>query len=539
MDKVRMIVATFLLLSIATLIQAQHADVSKSWIADNGDGTYKNPIIHADYSDPDVVKHGDDYYMTASSFNCVPGLPILHSRDLVNWQLVNYAIKKLPPFDFYSKPQHGCGIWAPCIRLYNNEFYIFFPDPEFGIYMTKTKNPRGDWSEPVLVKAGRGLIDPTPLWDTDGKAYLAYAYAGSRAGIKSILVVSTMNKEGTKVNDDEVLVFDGHQEHQTIEGPKFYKRNSYYYIFAPAGGVSTGWQLVLRSKNIFGPYEAKKVMEQGETKINGPHQGAWVQTNTGEDWFIHFQDKDAYGRVVHLQPMKWVNDWPIIGIDENGDGCGNPVATYKKPNVGKKNPIATPPESDEFSVPKLGLQWQWHSNPQVYWGFPSATGHYSLFCRPKPDNFKNMFDVPNLLLQKFPSDKFTVTTKLTFHSYANGEEIGFIVMGIDYSYLRFYQDQSKLYLAQAICKSADKGNPEKLVNTIQIESNTVYLKLQVNQGAKCRFHYSADGKEYIPIGEEFTAREGKWIGAKFGFFALRDGFTNNAGYAQIDWIRIF
>ena len=165
------------------------------------------------------------------------------------------------------------------------------------------------------------------------------------------------------------MVFDGHDAHPTVEGPKFYKRNGFYYIFAPAGGVPTGWQLVLRSKNIYGPYEEKIVLAQGNTTVNGPHQGAWVDTQTGEDWFLHFQDKGAYGRIVHLQPMIWKNDFPVIGVDKDGDGTGEPVLTYKKPNVGKTYPIETPPDSDEFDDAKLGLQWQWHANPQPRMGF--------------------------------------------------------------------------------------------------------------------------------------------------------------------------
>jgi len=254
-------------------IQSYAQEISKVWVADNGDGTYKNPILYADYSDPDVVRVGDDFYMTASSFNCVPGLPVLHSKDLVNWQLIGHAIEKLVPEDVYGKPQHGNGIWAPCIRYHNNEFYIYYPDPDFGIYMIKAKAAVGRWTEPVLVKAGKGLIDPSPLWDEDGKVYLVHAFAGSRAGIKSVLVVNELNGEGTKVIGENVMVYDGHDSNPTVEGPKFYKRNGYYYIFAPAGGVSTGWQLALRSQNIFGPYEVKTVMNQGNTEINGPHQG--------------------------------------------------------------------------------------------------------------------------------------------------------------------------------------------------------------------------------------------------------------------------
>ena len=266
------LIATFF---IVFNCMAQDKFVSEVWVSDNGDGTYTNPVLHSDFSDPDVVRVGEDYYMTASSFTCSPGLPILHSKDLVNWELVNYALQKQVPLEVFDKPQHGKGVWAPCIRFHKGEYYIYYPDPDFGIYMIKTKDPKGAWSEPVLVKGGKGLIDPTPLWDDDGKVYLAYAFAGSRAGIKSLLVVCSMNAEGTKTNDDEVIIIDGHKEESTIEGPKFYKRNGYYYIFAPAGGVPTGWQTILRSKSVFGPYEKKKVLHQGNTEINGPHQGAW------------------------------------------------------------------------------------------------------------------------------------------------------------------------------------------------------------------------------------------------------------------------
>jgi beta-xylosidase len=306
---------------------AVYPPVSKVWVADNGDGTYKNPILHADYSDPDVIGVNGEYYMTASSFNCVPGLPVLHSVDLVNWELIGYALTKLAPFDVYCKPQHGCGVWAPCIRYKDGMFYIFYPDPDYGIYMVKAEKPKGPWSDPKLIKEGKGMIDPAPLWDDDGSAYLAYAFAGSRAGTKSVLVVCTMANDASKVNDDEVLVFDGHKNNNTVEGPKFYKRHGFYYLFAPAGGVTSGWQLVLRSENVYGPYEAKVVMAQGKTNINGPHQGAWVTTAGGENWFIHFQDKGAYGRVVHLNPMSWKNDWPVIGTDIDGEGCGEPVST--------------------------------------------------------------------------------------------------------------------------------------------------------------------------------------------------------------------
>lgn len=513
--------------------------VSKVWAADNGDGTYKNPILHADYSDPDAIRVGEDFYLTASSFNAAPGLPILHSKDLVNWKLINYVFTEQKPLDVFSKAQHGNGVWAPAIRFHKGEYYIFYPDPDFGIYMTKTKNPAGKWSEPLLIKAGKGLIDPCPLWDDDGQAYLVSAFAGSRAGFKSVLTVSKMSADSTKILDEGVLVFDGHDAHPTVEGPKFYKRNGYYYIFAPAGGVPTGWQLILRSKNIYGPYEEKIALAQGKSPINGPHQGAWIDTPTGEDWFLHFQDKGAYGRIVHLQPMTWKNDFPVIGVDTDGDGTGEPILTYKKPNVGKTYPIETPPDSDEFNDSVLGMQWQWQANPQVNWAFPyPAKGVLRMNSVQNPENFKNLWDLPNILLQKFPAEEFTATAKVTLAPRFDGEKFGLVIMGMDYSYIGVTNDKGKLYVAQATAKDADKGTPESPNVPFLLNEKTFYLRVKVAKGAMCSYSFSTDNKSYTNVGVPFKAREGKWIGAKVGFFYTRPGKFNDAGAADIDWFRV-
>lgn len=423
MNKVRLILL-FVSLFFCLENYAQNNYISTVWLADNGDGTYKNPIINTDYSDPDICRVGDDYYMTASSFGCAPAIPILHSKDLVNWKIVNYAMKRVLPDGVFSKPMHGKGVWAPCIRFHNDEFFIFWGDPDSGIYMIKTKDPLGDWSEPVLVKADNGLIDPSPLWDDDGRVYLVHGWAGSRAGLNNILTVSELSEDASKVIGETVLVYDGMpQGNHTTEVPKFYKRNGYYYIMAPAGGVE-GWQIAMRSKNVYGPYECRTVMAQGKSSINGPHQGGWVKTQTGESWFVNFQDKGAYGRVIHLQPMKWVKDWPVIGVDKDANGCGEPVMSYIKPNVGKTYPIETPAESDEFNSEKLGLQWQWHANPKQSTGMPSHLGFLRLYAESIPDDLVNFWQIPNLLLQKTPADEFMATTKFDFYSKTTDEKQG-------------------------------------------------------------------------------------------------------------------
>ena len=532
---------TISMLALSLIALAQKPSLSKVWVADNGDGTYKNPILHADYSDPDAIRVGDDYYMVSSSFEDVPGLPILHSKDLINWAIVGYALKRQPPFEHFSIPRHGEGVWAPAIRYHKGEFYLYYPDPDFGIYLTKAKAAAGPWSEPILVQGGKGLIDPCPLWDDDGKAYLVHAYAGSRAGIKSIIAVKKLSADGTKTLDEGVMVYDGHELDPTIEGPKFYKRAGWYYIFAPAGGVATGWQLVLRSKNVYGPYERKVVMDQGSSPINGPHQGAWVTTQTGEDWFLHFQDKEAYGRVVHLQPMKWVANWPVIGVDKDGDGKGEPVLRYKKPAVGKTYPLQTPAESDEFNGTSTGLQWQWMANPKATWAFAnSSNGSLRLFSDKLPDSAKNLWNAPNVLLQKFPAEEFMATTKLTFtpNTRLESERAGLVVMGFSYAGLTLKSSKDGIYLVHTLCRDAEKGRPEIEKEIMKLTGATAYLRVRVIKGAKCSFSYSVDGKTFIAAGEEFSAEVGRWKGAKLGLFCTRQTKINDSGYADVDWFRV-
>lgn len=518
-----------------SLLQAQK--VSAVWCADNGNGTYKNPVINADYSDPDAIRVGDDYYMISSSFNHAPGLPILHSKDLVNWTLIGHALKKLPPYDHFEKVQHGGGVWAPSIRYHNNEFYIYYPDPDFGIYLIKAKTINGPWTEPLLVEGGKGLIDPCPLWDNDGKIYLVHAYAGSRAGIKSIIVIKELNKEGTKVIAEPVLVYDGHEKDPTIEGPKLYKRNGYYYIFAPAGGVSTGWQTVLRSKNIYGPYERRVVMDQGNTTINGPHQGAWVDTKTGEHWFLHFQDKDAYGRVVHLQPMKWINDWPVIGEDLDSDGKGQPVLVYKKPKTGITLPPSTIADNDEFNSTQMGLQWQWQANPKEGWAYTTNTGSLRLFSVYQPDSVHSLWDLPNILGQKLPAEAFTLKVKLSFTPKFEEEKIGLVLLGMDYAAISLVKRKDKLVVQYSENKKADKGNSEKEIAIYPVSTNTIILSLKMSKEGNCRFGFSENENDFIYTEQAFRAVPGKWVGAKIGLYCIRNNKTNDSGYAEIDWVR--
>ena len=542
----------FLLCLLPVMASAQTNYQSQVWSPDNGDGTYTNPVINADYSDPDICvgPSGKDYFMTASSFNCIPGLPILHSTDLVNWRIIGHALSELRPLEVFNKPAHGMGVWAPCIRYHNGEFYIYWGDPDYGVFMVKTKDPAGRWDDPVLVIEGKGMIDTSPLWDEDGRCYLVNGWAGSRSNVKSMLSVRELSADGSKAIGQPVIVFDGNNTHHTAEGPKFYKRNGWYWIMCPAGGVATGWQLAMRSKSPYGPYECKKVMAQGKSSVNGPHQGGWVHTTYGEDWFLHFQDKGAYGRVVHLQPVTWKDNWPVMGKVPTKGYCGEPYLTYRKPKS-EQSVLVNPVESDEFNEPRLGLQWQWHANYNQLYGQPTSYGFFRLYNNKLSENFVNLWEAPNLLLQKTPADEFVVTTKVRVAAKQEGNYGGLIMMGRDYSALVIKRVGEAFQLQQLTCIGADKNKKETVevladlqptekdkINYDPAIYEELYLQLTVHQGGKMTFAYSKNGKKFTAVGKEFTMKEGKWIGAKFGFVAEQPYGKGVVGFMDIDWVRI-
>ncbi len=533
--------AVVCLLSLASCSAGAQAPVGVSsvWAPDLGDGRYKNPVLHADYSDPDVIRVGSDFYLVASSFNMIPGLPILHSRDLVNWEIIGHALPRQEPAARFSLPNHGNGVWAPSLRYHAGEFFLFYPEPDTGIYMTKAKAITGPWSTPLLVKAAPGWIDPCPFWDDDGKAYLVNALAGSRANAKSVITISRMSPEGTALLSDAAIVVDGHPLDPTLEGPKIYKRHGWYYLSAPAGGVPTGWQVVFRSKNIYGPYERRVVLAQGSTAINGPHQGAWVDTPAGENWFLHFQDQGAYGRVVLLEPMTWKDDWPVIGIHPNAAGTGEPVVTYRKPQVQNRGKAMTPPDSDEFNAATIGPQWQWQANPRPGWAFPSAAlGVLRLIAIPNADRDANLYDVPSLLMQKFPAPAFVVTTKVNFAARFAGEETGLVVNGASYAYVGIRKTDAGLEVRSVQRHDAAKGGATAASPAQPLHGSTVYLRATVQTGASVRFSFSEDGTSFTPIGSTFQAEQGRWVGATIGLFALGTQAEGEHGYADYDWFRV-
>ena len=466
---------------------------------------YTNPILPYDFSDPDVIRLGKYFYMTSSSFASTPGLQILRSEDAIHWEFADAALPDtIPGYGHLDACPAGGGVWAPSIRFNQGRFYIYYGDPDIGIFcirsVPKTEAIPCQWESAVLVKAGKGLIDPCPLWDSNGRCYLVHAFAGSRAGFKSALAMCELSPDGLSVIHDDEIIFDGHDDNPTCEGPKIYKRNAFYYIFCPAGGVRDGWQLCLRSKSPYGPYEVKRVLEQGNTPVNGPHQGAWV-----DNWFFHFQDIGPAGRIVHLQPIRWHLGWPIIG-DE-----GRPVASFKDEGNPKAVGIGIEPVRDEFESRFLAPEWQWSGNRKaVYYFCDMDSSRLRLYTYPADD----VQTAPNLLLRKIPAHTaFTFEARLRFTPNKPSkaqEEAGLILHGIQSRTLPIPQDE-QWWLARMV-----------------VDRNNV-----------CRCYLSPDGKSWELIGDEFRVVPGAWVGARIGLYATRDRQkVNDAGYLDIDYITL-
>jgi len=502
------------------------------YLPDNGDGTYNNPVIFCDYSDPDCICVDGVYYMTASSFNYVPGLPILVSRDLINWRLAGYALRRIPE-ERYASPCHAQGVWAPAIRWHEGMFYIFYGQPDEGIYMVRTADPLGEWEAPVMVLPGKGLIDPCPFWDDDGRAYVVHGYAKSRIGFNSWLGIFPISPDGTHAIGADRLLFDGTAEHPTIEGPKVHKRGGWYYIFAPAGGVETGWQAVLRSRSLMGPYEARVVLRQGSSDVNGPHQGAWIETPAGESWFMHFQSRGLYGRVTHLQPMRWTEDgWPVIGQEEDDPTCGVPVDTWDKPAGPECEPCGMT-GSDAFEGP-LGLQWQFMANPAPD-AYECGEGRLRLYARRLPGGGTRLWDCPQTCTQKIAAPAFCATVTVDAGCLHVGEQAGFALLGGQYAYAALRRTDEGLSLVHVA--SEGEEHAESITDEIVgLPEKPVTFRLTLlpmgDAEAVATFEYAVDGVFRV-VGKPFEPARHTWVGARLALFAMPlNGGADHGGYAD-------
>ncbi len=499
---------------------------------------YDNPILYADYSDPDIVAVGDDFYMVASSFTYFPGVPILHSKDLVHWEIINYAVKSLP-YDKYKQPSHGSGTWAPAIRYHNGEFFIFIPLVDEGILVARSKDIMGEFETNMLTHT-KGWIDPCPFWDDDGKAYMVFAFAFSRAGIKNVLALIEISPDCMKTIGDYSIIFDGNVVAHTSEGPKMYKRNGYYYVLFPAGGVATGWQSCIRSRDIHGPYEYKCVMHQGNTPVTGPHQGGWVTAPDGSEWFLHFRDVIELGRIIYLEPMVFHEDWPIIGEDINGDGIGEPVGTYRMPvENAPEYSIAT---SDEFDGEKLGLQWQWQANPvDSNYTFSLKSSCLSLRCLRNEKRENLLWYAPNALTQIPQHDSFQATSFVTLSGDEKGDEAVLGMIGHLYGYISLHYDGEeysvRIYKGLVSEKTYEGMASEECIEEYPLSSSSIYLRLELRKDKNYLLSFSVDGEHYTVASKVFPLERATWTGAKFAIWSANKENRQSAGYAHFDFVR--
>ncbi|MBO5594245.1 MAG: glycoside hydrolase 43 family protein [Prevotella sp.] len=458
-----------------------------SW-GDQGDGTYRNPVLNADFSDPDVIRVGERYYMVASDFHFL-GMQVLESTDMVNWQYISQIYRRFDEPGWDANLHYAGGSWAPAIRYHDGLFYVFFCTPEEGLYMSTASDPRGPWAPLHLVHRVEKWEDPCPFWDDDGQAYLGRSRHGAGP-----IIVHRMSPDGKQLLDEGTTVYEG----PVAEGTKFLKRNGWYYLIIPEGGVGQGWQTVLRSRSIYGPYERRIVLEQGSTEVNGPHQGALVDAPDGSWWFYHFQETPVLGRVVHLQPARWQDDWPLMGVDYDGNGIGEPVVSWKKPISSEK---MQPLQTDDDFFDTLGLQWQWNHNPQDdHWNLTERRGWLTIHAMPA-DSLKAC---RNMLTQKVVGYVSESTTKIS----ATGDcYAGLFCSG-------------KQFRGVGICQEGifvEVGGVRSILR--QGQFSEIYLRVLNNSEQNShQFFYSLDGDHFIPAGDPFLMRGGYWKGIRVGLF---------------------
>ncbi|MDR2147487.1 MAG: glycoside hydrolase 43 family protein [Tannerella sp.] len=489
---------------------AQNAPLA--W-GDQGNGTYINPVLNADYSDPDVIRVGDKYYMVASDFHFM-GMQILESPDMVNWRLISQIYRRFDYPGWDDNRRYAGGSWAPAIRYHDGKFWVFFCTPDEGLFMTNAENPAGEWSPLHPVKNVAKWEDPCPFWDDDGNAYLGRSIWGAGP-----IIIHKMSPDGKQLLDSGFTVYTG----PVAEGTKIHKKDGYYYLSIPEGGVERGWQTVLRSKNIYGPYEKKVVLEKGSTDVNGPHQGAMVDTPEGDWWFYHFRHAGTIGRVVHLQPMFWQDGWPVIGVDIDRNGIGEPVYAWKKPVESDR--IFLPQTGDNFDSAQLGLQWQWNHNPvNEAWSLSEKRGSLTLNAL-QSENFRL---ARNTLTQKIMGYASEATIAVDISKIAEGQRCGMVCMGKENKMLgiRMLNGKKEIYLS----------NDTTEVFVSNISKKVVYLRVTIDI-LKNRFHYSysLDNQNFIPCGEVFEMRFGYWKGARFGLYCYN--IEKAAGKAFFEEVR--
>lgn len=449
---------------------------------------------------------------------------------MVNWTIISQVYDRLEGYD--DMGHYGKGSWAPALVFHDGTYYVYFCSPDEGLFMSTATDPHGPWAPLRCVKNIKGWEDPYPFWDDNGQAYLGHSLVGAGP-----IIIHKMSADGRTLQDDGMLVYTGY----VAEGTKFLKRDGWYYLVIPEGGVGTGWQTVLRSKDIYGPYEKKVILEQGTTEINGPHQGNLVDTPNGEWWLFHFQNTPGLGRVTHLEPVQWIDGWPMAGVDVNMNGIGEPVYVYRKPNVsaadadlksasresGISNPLqrpSLPQHSDEFTEVSLGLQWQWNHNPvDDHWSLTEKKGWLTLKAL-EADQVKN---ARNTITQKTMGYEGKAVTQLDASALAEGTRAGLCALGGKYAGIGVTKQNGKLQFYSEV-----NGKVELLGTA----PKTAYLKVHA-EGYWFTFSYSTDGKNYKEAGKKVGVRSANWKGPRLGLYCYGPQGKANFNYFHYDILK--
>lgn len=506
--------------------------------ADNGDGTFTNPVIAADYPDPDVIRVDSVYYFVSTTMFVFPGVTILKSYDLINWE---YCSNALPRFDFnkcYDLDgcnRYGRGQWATSLKFHNGKFHILFITlDEGGFYLTADK-AEGPWE---INRLPKGFYDPGLFFDDDGKIYVAHGY-------NKISITEVDNNLVAK--SDDVLVYTG-DIRRGLEGAHVYKINDYYYLYCTYGGLD-GFQVALRSKNIYGPYEQKVVIRDTTHGPNfGIHQGALIETQTGEWWTMLFVDSGPFGRFPSLQPVTWVDGWPMVGVD------GKAVVTFRKPNVGKEYPIKILPTSDEFDMPigesgnpELNMQWGWNHNPEpTKWSLKENPGFLRLKTVTVVDSLQKARNTLTQRMFAYYSDDITseATIKMEFENMKDGDIAGLAVFQNPYAYIGIKKSNGHHYIIMV--------NNGKLIDSIKVDKTKIYLRASaffgsgaaplyggksVSGSGNASFSYSLDNDSFTKIGNELNMRFNLKVFTGNKFCLFNYATKEIGGYVEFDWFR--
>lgn len=515
------------LLLFFTFINILHSQ-TPVWNPDNGNGTFTNPIMWGDWPDPDVIRVNDKFYFVSTSMHYVPGCPIAVSNDLVNWKMAGYAVERYDEDIRYNLEKGNMylrGSWAATIRHHNGKFYVGFCTPSWenegpgNFSICIADKVEGPWERIIFPEY---LYDPGLLFDDDGKVYVVHGQGD--------LYVTELSSDAKSVKGEKVKIWskrfkNAHEfgGYYGMEGSHVYKINGKYYITCPAGGTE-GWQICLRSDNIYGPYEHKLIMNDCSSyPNNGLHQGGMVQLENGDWWFIIMQDRGPIGRVPNLVPVKWVDGWPMLGSN------GKDVITYAKPNVGSIFPIESPETTDDFDDIKLGLQWQWNHNPDNnYWTLSERPGYMRL----KAKKANDLLDARNTLTQRVQGPSSEGTVEIDISNLKDGNVTGLGIFEKPYAYIGVEQCG---YIKNIVM--CDNG--KTLATLENIKSNKVWFRVRVMDiSFRALFYYSLNGIDYYPLGNDFKMGLGlTWTANRFALFNFSRTDEGVNGFSDFNWFR--